>query len=53
MDLDRHTDAQPPDEAPADARGCVVATQPDTVDRCRNGIYPATVLSELADRAET
>jgi hypothetical protein len=41
MDLDRYTTAQPPDDAPADARVCVVATQSDTFDRCRDGRYPA------------
>jgi len=41
MNRDRYTTAQPPDDAPADARVCVVATQPDTFDRCREGIYPA------------
>lgn len=41
MDLDRYTTAQPPDDAPADARVCVVAAQSDTFDRCRAGFYPA------------
>ena len=51
MDLDRYTDAQPPDDAPADARVCVVATQPDTVDRCRDGIYPAPASYPRTDAA--
>jgi urease accessory protein len=29
------------DDAPGDARACVVATQPDTFERCRAGFYPA------------
>jgi hypothetical protein len=41
MDLDRYTTSQPPDDAPAEGRVCVVATQPDTFERCREGIYPA------------
>ena len=28
------------ERAPADARVCVVATQPDTFRRCREGLYP-------------
>ena len=40
MDLDRFADA-PDDDAPADGRVCVVATQPDTFRRCRDGFYPA------------
>jgi hypothetical protein len=41
MDLDRFAADTPTDTAPADARVCVVATQPDTFARCRDGIYPA------------
>jgi hypothetical protein len=29
------------DDPPADARVCVVATRPDTFERCRDGVYPA------------
>ncbi|WP_246985224.1 hypothetical protein [Halorientalis marina] len=28
-------------DAPGDARVCVVATRPDTFERCREGVYPA------------
>ena len=41
MDLDRFASDSPADDAPGDARVCVVATQPDTFERCRSGIYPA------------
>lgn len=41
MDLDRFADDAPPDDAPADGRVCVVATRPDTFERCRDGFYPA------------
>ena len=41
MDLDRFAADAPDDDAPADARVCVVATQPDTFRRCRDGIYPS------------
>jgi len=41
MDLDRFASDRPADTAPADARVCVVAVQPDTFERCRRGIYPA------------
>ena len=41
MDLDRFAADAPDDDAPADARVCVVATQPDTFQRCRDGIYPS------------
>jgi len=41
MDLDRFAADTPPDDAPGDARVCVVATQPDTFERCRQGFYPA------------
>jgi hypothetical protein len=41
MDLDRFAADTPPDDAPGDARVCVVATQPDTFERCRRGFYPA------------
>ncbi|TKX80976.1 hypothetical protein [Halorubrum sp. SD626R] len=41
MDLDRFAADAPADDAPGDARVCVVATQPDTFDRCREGFYPA------------
>lgn len=41
MDLDRFTAGSPSDDAPASARVCVVATQADTFDRCREGFYPA------------
>jgi len=41
MDLDRFASDSPADDAPGDARVCVVATRPDTFERCRSGIYPA------------
>ena len=41
MDLDRFAADAPDDDAPGDARVCVVATQPDTFERCRAGFYPA------------
>lgn len=41
MDLDRFADDSPEDKAPEDARVCIVATQTDTFDRCRDGIYPS------------
>ncbi|OTF12058.1 hypothetical protein [Halorubrum sp. SD612] len=41
MDLDRFAADAPEDDAPDDARVCVVATQPDTFERCRDGFYPA------------
>lgn len=41
MDLDRFTADSPDDDAPDDASVCVVATQPDTFERCREGFYPA------------
>jgi len=41
MDLDRFAADTPADDAPDDARVCVVATRPDTFERCRDGFYPA------------
>jgi hypothetical protein len=41
MDLDRFTADTPADDAPGDARVCVVATQSDTFQRCREGLYPS------------
>lgn len=41
MDLDRFADDAPADDAPDDARVCIIATQSDTFDRCRDGIYPS------------
>ena len=41
MDLDRFATDSPPDDAPPAATVCVVATQPETFERCREGIYPA------------
>lgn len=41
MDLDRFAADTPDDDARGDARVCVVATQSDTFDRCRDGFYPA------------
>ncbi|EMA62808.1 hypothetical protein [Halorubrum kocurii] len=41
MDLDRFATDAPADDAPGDARVCVVATRPDTFERCRGGVYPA------------
>ena len=41
VDLDRFAADAPADDAPAGARVCVVATRPDTFERCRDGRYPA------------
>ena len=41
MDLDRFGDDGPAEDAPGDASVCVVATQTETFDRCRDGLYPA------------
>jgi hypothetical protein len=41
VDLDRFATDAPDDDAPGDARVCVVATRPDTFERCRAGFYPA------------
>ncbi len=41
MDLDRFAADAPVDDAPDDARVCVVATRPDTFERCREGYYPS------------
>jgi hypothetical protein len=41
MDLDRFAADVPTDDAPGEARVCVVAAQPDTFERCREGFYPA------------
>jgi hypothetical protein len=41
MDLDRFAADAPDDDGPGDARVCVVATRPDTFERCREGFYPA------------
>lgn len=39
-DLDAFTEGTP-DDAPGDARVCVVATRPETFEECRKGIYPS------------
>ncbi|MFC7058932.1 hypothetical protein [Halovenus salina] len=41
MDLDRFGTDSPDDDAPGDASVCVVATQSDTFERCRDGFYPS------------
>ncbi|WP_435074832.1 hypothetical protein [Halorubrum sp. HHNYT27] len=41
MDSDRFAADAPDDDAPGDARVCVVATRRDTFERCREGFYPA------------
>lgn len=41
VDLDTFATDTPDDDAPGEERVCVVATQPDTFERCRDGIYPA------------
>jgi hypothetical protein len=41
MDLDRFADDSPDDDAPGEASVCVVATRPDTFERCRDGFYPS------------
>ncbi|MFC7071912.1 hypothetical protein ACFQJ7_10730 [Halovenus rubra] len=40
MDLDRFVEDMPDDDAPGEASVCVVAAQPDTFERCRDGFYP-------------
>jgi hypothetical protein len=50
MDLDRFADDTPADDAPADARVCVVAAQPDTFERCRDGIYPSPASYERTEQ---
>jgi hypothetical protein len=51
MDLDRFRDATPADDAPPAARVCVVATQPDTFQRCRDGIYPSPQSYDRTDES--
>lgn len=41
MDLDRFATDSPDDDAPGDVTVCVVATQPATFERCRDGFYPS------------
>ena len=41
VDPDRYARDAPADDAPGDARVCVVAVRPDTFERCRKGVYPA------------
>jgi hypothetical protein len=41
MDLDRFAEDSPVDDAPEDGTVCVVATRPDTFERCRSGFYPS------------
>jgi hypothetical protein len=41
MDLDRYAADAAADDAPGEARVCVVAARPDTFERCRQGVYPA------------
>ena len=41
MDRDRDAADASADDPPGDARVCVVATQPATFERCREGFYPA------------
>lgn len=41
MDLDRFAEDSPDDDAPGGSSVCVVATQPDTFERCRVGFYPS------------
>jgi hypothetical protein len=50
-DLDAFTEESPDDDAPGDARVCVVATQPDTFVECRNGIYPSPRTYERTRRS--
>lgn len=51
MDLDRFATDAPDDDAPADARVCVVATQPDTFERCRDGLYPSPTYYDRTDES--
>lgn len=51
MDLDRFSEDTPEDDAPGDARVCVVATQPDTFERCRAGFYPSPASYERSKEA--
>jgi hypothetical protein len=41
MDRDRFATDRPDDDTLGDARLCLVATRPDTFERCREGLYPA------------
>ena len=41
MDLDRFAEDTPEDDVSGEASVCVVATQPDTFERCRDGFYPS------------
>lgn len=49
MDLDRFAEDTPDDDAPGEARVCVVAAQPDTFERCRNGVYPSPTSYDRTD----
>jgi hypothetical protein len=49
MDLDRFAADAPDDDAPAEARVCVVATRPATFERCREGVYPAPASYDRVD----
>ena len=40
-DLDSFADDTPDDDAPGDARVCIVAAQSDTFAECRKGVYPS------------
>jgi hypothetical protein len=50
MDLDRFAKDTPEDDAPSAADVCVVATQPDTFQRCRDGIYPSPATYPRTER---
>ena len=49
MDLDRFATDNPVDDASPDERVCVVAAQPDTFERCREGVYPSPASYDRTD----
>lgn len=51
MDLDRFISDSPDDDAPGNATVCVVATQPATFERCREGFYPSPVSYPRTDES--
>lgn len=49
MDLDRFAADAPDDDAPPDARVCLVATRPATFERCRAGLSPSRASYDRVD----
>jgi hypothetical protein len=49
MDLDRFAADAPDDDASGDARVCLVATRPQTFERCREGVYPSPASYDRVD----